>query len=149
MSCYLYCQQKHWALFFTHSLRLWSGTIWNFWILQNHRSLRNKGTIWLKILYCTMWNIWNYLKYEILKKTISQTKTFWSIWTKETLPTIDPFSVTYFMKSHVSYWNQKWNIFVIARINQSYFVLKLNYQHMLIFLKKNSILGSLSSDYFA
>ena len=87
-----------------------SGTIWSFWILQNHRPLRNKGTISLKILYCTIWSIWNYLKYEILKKQLAKQMTFWSIWKNKTLPTTHPFSVTYLMKSHVSYWKQKWNI---------------------------------------
>ena len=116
-------------LLYIYSLWLWRGTIWNFWILQNHRSLRNKGTISLKIslkiLYCTIWSFWNYLKYEMLK-TISQTNDLLVNLKKENIAYNRSFQRNVFYEKSRILLETKMKYFVIARINQSVFVIKLN-----------------------
>ena len=71
-------------------------------IFEKQRYNIVENIILYNMKYLKLFEIWK------SKKQLAKQMTFWSIWKKKTLSTTDPFSVTYLMKSHVSYWKQKW-----------------------------------------
>ena len=72
-------------------------------IFEKQRYNIVENIIMYNMKHLRLFEIWN------AKNQLGKQMTFWSIWKQKTLPTTDPFSVTYLMKSHVSYWKEKWN----------------------------------------